>query len=385
MLSTQQSEDVLTQAFHLIPTIKAVADESETHRQLPASLAHTLAEAGMFQLYLPRSMGGAESSPLTTFQVIECLSKVDSAVGWCTMIANACSLLMGWLPADVGRELFGTPPDIRMAGAVRPEGRAYPVPGGYRVQGQWDFASGVTHANWVLCTSQVVGEGLDEVLETRSFVVPAASASIIDTWSVVGMCGTGSHDFAVDDVFVPTACSFSLADAPCEAGPLYHPRFFQIALWTATAATSLGIARGAIETFTDLATQKSSTMMAARLRDRPRVQVKVAEAEAIVSAARAYVIDAVGTAWDAICAETTDPALDLARARLSITHGMHEAVRAVDLIFHAAGTNALYRKNGLEQSFRDVHAAAQHGAGLPVHIENAGKILLGLCPKDVGW
>ncbi len=383
MLSSLQSDDIITKVLELIPDIEAAGDEPEIHRQLPVPLAHALAEAGMFQLYLPRSMGGAECSPLTTFHTIEWLSKIDSAVGWCTMIANACSLLMGWLPAEVGRELFGTPPDIRMAGAVRPEGRAYPVPGGHRVLGQWDFASGVTHANWVLCTCHL--ETLCGGSETRSFVVPASSATIIDTWSVMGMCGTGSHDFTVDDVFVPAAHSFALTDEPCESGPLYHPRFFQIAIWTATVATSLGIARSAIETFTDLATEKSSTMMATRLCDRPLVQTKVAEAEAIVGAARAYVIDAVSAAWRAICDEATDPTGELVRARLAITHGMHEAVRAVDLIFHAAGTHALYRQNGLERLFRDVHTAAQHSAGLPIHIGNAGKVLLGRCPQDVGW
>ena len=158
-----------------------------------------------------------------------------------------------------------------------------------------------------------------------------------------------------------------------------------MATWTATVANALGIARGAMDTFVALASQAHSTSSPTLLRDRPLVQTRVAEAEAILSAARAYVLTAVGAAWEAVCAGVPEPGPAIAQARLAITHGMHEAVRAVDVLFHAAGTNAVYRKHGLERYFRDVHAAVQHAAGLPSHIESAGKVLLGLRPGDIGW
>ena len=193
--------------------------------------------------------------------------------------------------------------------------------------------------------------------ETRSLWVPAEAATIVDTWLVAGMCGTGSHDFVVDDVFVPTSHTLSVADPPQATGPLYHPRLLFVSIWTATVGNALGIARGAIDTFIELATHTQSTMSPTLLRDRPLVQTKVAEAEAIVNAARAYVMDAVGTAWEAVCEDLPDPSHEIAQARLAITHGMHEAVRAVDIVFHAAGTNAVYRKNRLERYFRDIHVA----------------------------
>ena len=96
-------------------------------------------------------------------------------------------------------------------------------------------------------------------------------------------------------------------------------------------------------------------------------------------------LTSVGAAWQVVCAGISDPSYEIAQARLAITHGMHEAVRVVDRLFHAAGTNAIYRKYGLERYFRDVHTAVQHAAGLPVHIESAGKVFLGLRPQDLGW
>jgi alkylation response protein AidB-like acyl-CoA dehydrogenase len=273
---------------------------------------------------------------------------------------------------------------------MRPEGKAYPVDGGYHVQGRWDFASGVQHANWLMCTCMVMAGDTPRRLasgapETRALLVPAAAATVIDTWSVVGMCGTGSHDFVVDDVCVPALHTFSLAEPPPATTPLYSPRVLLVAAWTLTVANALGMARGAMDTFIELASQARSTSSPTLLRDRPLVQTQVAEAEAIISAARSYVFEAVGSAWEAVCTGTEDPRLEIARARLAITHGMHEAVRAVDRLFHAAGTNAVYRKHHLERYFRDIHAAVQHATGLASHVETAGKVLLGLRPHDIGW
>ena len=390
MDQSQPQEDVVASAINLIPHIEASRDEIEALRHLPPTLAKAMTQAGLFQLHLPRAIGGPEHSPLTAFRVVEELSKVDGSVGWCVMIAGSGSLLAGWLSPEVGRDLFGHPPDLRMAGSIRPEGQAYPVDGGYRVKGQWNFASGVHHANWLFCTCLVMNGDQPRLTpsgmpETRSLWVPAEAATIVDTWSVAGMCGTGSHDFVVDDVFVPTSHTLSVADPPQATGPLYHPRLLLVSIWTATAGNALGIARGAVDTFIELATHTQSTMSPTLMRDRPLVQTKVAEAEAIVNSARAYVIDAVGRAWEAVCEGISDPSQEIAQARLAITYGMHEAVRAVDIVFHAAGSNAVYRKNRLERYFRDIHVAVQHAAGLPSHVENAGKVLLGLHPTEPGW
>ena len=382
--------DAIAAAINLAPHIRAVREELEAMRRVPPALVQAIADAGLFRPYLPRAMGGLELPPLTVFRVIEEISKVDGSVGWCTMIASGVSLLSGWLRPDVGRTLFGQPPDVRVAGSLRPEGRAYPVDDGYRIRGRWDFASGINHANWLLCTCTIMDGDTPRqtsagVPATRVMLIPAHEATIVDTWSVVGMRGTGSHDFIVDDVLVPAAHSFSLTEPPQAPGPLYHPRLLFVVLWTGTVANSLGIARGAMDAFIELASQAHSTMSPTLLRERALVQTQVAEAEAILSAARAYVFTSVGAAWQAVCAGISDPSYEIAQARLAITHGMHEAVRVVDRLFHAAGTNAIYRKYGLERYFRDVHTAVQHAAGLPVHIESAGKVFLGLRLQDLGW
>jgi alkylation response protein AidB-like acyl-CoA dehydrogenase len=383
--------DLIAAAEALVPLIRAHRDEAEQIRHLPTRVADAMREAGLLQFYLPRSMGGLEESPLNFFRAIEIMSRADGSAGWCAMLAGNLSAFLGWLPAEVGRAMVGTPADFRAAGSVRPEGRAAPVDGGYRVTGRWDFASGVHHANWLMCSCVVMDGDAPRLSpsgfpQTRTLWVPAASARIEDTWSVMGLRGTGSHDFVVEDVFVPATHSFSPAEPSCEPGPLYHPRMTSVVLWTGTVANALGIARGAIDAFVELAARTGTTMgRTVMLRDRPYIQARLGEAEAIVSAARAYVLAAVGEAWAAVCRGAADPGRQIAQARLAIVHGMHEAVRAVDLIFHAAGSNAVYTKNPLERHFRDVHVAVQHAAGLPGQYESAGKVMLGLRPSDPGW
>ena len=172
---------------------------------------------------------------------------------------------------------------------------------------------------------------------------------------------------------------------PIEKGSSIDPRLHLSWIWTATAANAMGIARGALDAFAELASTKSSTMSTALLRDRPLVQARVAEAEAILSAARAYVQTAVGDLWVRAGQGESDLDASIVQARLAITHGMHEAARCVDIVFHAAGTNAVYERNPLERNFRNIHVAVQHAAGLPAHMEAAGKALLGLRPTDAGW
>ena len=382
--------EIVAAAIALAPAVRAARDDAEHMRQTPPALAAAITKAGIYQMYLPRSMGGPETPPLVAFRVVEELSRVDGSVGWCAMIATALSMTTARLPAEIGRSLAGTPADYRGAGSARPGGKAWAVEGGYRVKGQWNFASGIQNARWIYATC-IVMDG-DKPLRSaggvpvlRAMWIPRAQVTIIDTWQTMGMRGTGSQDFTVDDVFVPATHSCPSDIPPCETGPLYHPRSWYVFLWTPSAANALGIARGAIGALTDIAATEASTMSPNLLRDRPRVQERLAEAEAIVNAARAYVFDAVGRLWDPLNAGEQPTETVVAQGRLALVHAMHESVRAVDKVFHAAGTNAIYNRLPLERAFRDIHVAVQHAAALPGYFESAGKVLLGLKPNDPGW
>ena len=281
---------VVAAARKLGPQIRAARDEIEAQRQTPSAIASAMADAGLYQMFLARSAGGPELPPLTVFAAIEELSRADGSIGWCAMIGSANALLTGWLRPETVRAMAGTPADLRLAGSLRPQGRAWPVGGGYRVNGQWNFASGIDHATWLHCPCVLMDGETPRVTPagtpaTRVMWVPADAATIIDTWSVMGMRGTASQDFVLKDRIVPSEYTSSLAEPPFQTGPLYQSRAMFVALWATTVANALGIARAAIDDFIELATREASTMSTALLRDRPLVQTSVARAEAIRSAA----------------------------------------------------------------------------------------------------
>ena len=389
--------DFLAAARDLAPQICAAQPEMDRLRHIPDELASQVANIGAYRLFLPASLGGPQLDPITAFKVVEELARAEGSVGWCALLSNGGALFAGHFTPEIGREMFGRPPDFRCAGSFRPEGVARPVPGGYRVSGRWDYASGISNANWLFVNCKIedaeapppaaanAGTGPTASASTVMLFLPIADATVHDTWQVVGLCGTGSHDFVIDDVLVPEERTFRLYAPAREPGFLYHPRTMLTAIWTLVSAVALGIARGAMDAFVDLATQSGTTISTTLLRDRPQVQARVGEAEAIISGARAYLLDALTTAWQTYGDDRPSPWPELAQARLAITHSIHQSVKAVDLLFHAAGTNAIHRRHGLERRFRDVHVVAQHGAGLLSNYEYGGQTLLGLRPGDAGW
>ncbi len=382
--------DVIAAARRLVPEIVAVREEAERLRQLPQALSDVLAAAGLYRMYLPRALGGLELPPLTVFEAVEIVSAADGSVGWCLVNGNAAAYFSAWLAPEVARGMFGTPPNLRGAGSLRPQGRAWPVEGGYRVKGQWNFASGLHNATWLYCTSLVMDGNAPRLTgagapETRAMWIPAAAATFLDTWSVMGMCGSGSHDFVIDDLFVPACNSSSLAEPPTMTGPLYRQRGLFTIVMSLFSANALGIARGAIDSLVDIAIQRASTRSPLLLKDRPEVQAGLGQAEAIIGAARSFAVDSMARFWTALSSNETGLDDLIARARLSCVHAILESVRAVDLAFHAAGTNAIYSANPLERHFRDIHVAVHHNAAFKVHFESAGKVFLGLHPTEPGW
>jgi alkylation response protein AidB-like acyl-CoA dehydrogenase len=389
-MSDIQNHDPVAAAKALAPQISAARWDIQSQCQLPDSLAKAMAQAGLLQLYVPAAIGGPETDPITAFKAVEELSKVDGSVGWCSFVASAISMYTAWVPAKLGRELFGQPLDVRAAGSFRPTADALLVDGGYKIGGRWNYVSGVDHANWLFLNCNIVNESgpvRNEQGEpvTRMMIVPRSAGVIEKTWSTMGMRGTGSNDVVIAEEFVPDERTCLLYEPSATQGIHYNPRSVTMISWVLVAANALGMARGAMDTFVGLATSSGSNTTPVLLRDRAVVQTTVGEAEAIISGARAYVLDAGGKLWDEITQGNTDLGPLVLQGRLAITYAIRESVRAVDMLYYASGTNAIHQENGLEQYFRDIHTASHHISGLHSNYEYGGQILMGLPTGASGW
>jgi alkylation response protein AidB-like acyl-CoA dehydrogenase len=209
-------------------------------------------------------------------------------------------------------------------------------------------------------------------------LVPAADARILDTWTVAGLRGTGSHDMVIEDVFVPGDRSVSIVtDRPRAPGALYAFPVFGL-LAVGIAAVALGIARGAVDELVRLAREKAPQGSKRTLAERGVVQAEVAQAEALVGSGRAFLDDAIGVAWRAAESAGTIPIADRARLRLAATHATTSAARATDLVYNAGGGTSVYATSPLQRCFRDVHVATQHAMVAGSTLELAGRVLLGL-------
>jgi alkylation response protein AidB-like acyl-CoA dehydrogenase len=328
-------------------------------------------------------VGGAEAEEATILQVIEELARQDGSVGWNVMIASNTAIIASYLPVAALREVYRCGPNTVIAGALPPQGAALPVPGGFRLTGRWTFASGCHQADWMQGTSVVMAQGTPRLRpdgrpDVRTFFVPVGACEILDTWHTAGLRGTGSHDWQVTDVFVPEERSFPvLRDGPSEPGSLYM-RDFAAYAGPRIAAVALGIARDAIDAFTALARTKTPMLATSPLATQHTTHERVGRAEALLRAGRAFLYETVrtlpyGPTWSTALSE------DLrASIRLASTHAAQNAAEAVDLMFNAAGTTAVYASSRLERCFRDVHVATQHVAVAPSNIEMVGQYLLGL-------
>lgn len=384
-LPSYTREDLLAAVQVLTPRLRAASDEIEAARSLSEPLVQAMVDAGFYRMYLPRSLGGGEVDPLTYFDVIEALAQVESAAGWSVLISTgAMTITARGLPDETLRGMFTSPRQTIMAGSGPPKGRAVAVPGGYRLTGSWTQGSNIRLARWVLAGCHLYdGDrpslGRDGAPVYLRCVLPSSDVEVFDTWNTTGMRGTGSHDFAITDVFIPEERVQRGTEPSHRPQPLY-----QFVGWThiAHAALGLGIARVAIEEFIALAGGKSATWHASegRLATRTTTQARIAEAEALVGSGRAYVREATRDIWETVSRRETPSPSQRAIYRLAVAQAYAHAVQAVDLMYRVAGATAIYTSSRLDRCLRDVHTAGAHVWVAPDTYELAGRLLLGLDP-----
>jgi alkylation response protein AidB-like acyl-CoA dehydrogenase len=368
---------LLARARSASEVIAPLSGRIEAERRLPPEAVAALVEAGAFKLLVPRAFGGSQASGGTFLSVLEEVARADGSAGWCVMIGTTSSLMSVFIDERGGREVYG-PADAISCGVFAPMGRATPVEGGYRVTGRWSFGSGCQHSGWRMGGAVVLGGAptASGAPELRHLLFRADETRIIDTWDTSGLRGTGSHDFEVEDVFVPAARSCSLlTDPPRHAG---YPLPFFGTLAAGVAAVALGIARSAVDTFVELARHKTPPGSKRTLAHREITQLQVAEAEARLGAARAYLFGAIGEAE----AEGQRPGgaslATRARLRLAATRATSEAAAVVDVAYKGGGASAVYTKNPLQRHFRDVHVVTQHLMVNGTSDAVAGRVLLGI-------
>lgn len=375
---TDQTEDILNRLAALAPLVASHQPAFDSERRLSAPVVEAMVAADLFRLWAPRKFGGAEVSPRALIDIVEVAAAIDASFGWCVANASASGQLSGHLPEPVAARWLSDR-DCQMAGSTAALGSARRCEGGFLVTGRWPFASGILSARHVNGLCEIEGEGDPANPELIFVHVPADQVTIIDTWHVTGLRGTGSNDFTLTDHFVPADQTHGFVGSiPVQPGRLY--RFPIVSLLCLTVGiVPLGIAKAAITAFV-AGSDRTRAGATHPFKDREKIQDEIGRAEALRRGSKALVVSAL---------EDLDQALDIggqslieARAnfRLALAHSAETCVKVVDMMVACSGAAAIFETSPLARCQRDIHAACKHIAVGPHLFSLAGRIRLGIDP-----
>lgn len=378
------AEECVERARALVPMLVAAAERIEAERELTGDVLAAMHDAGLFRLTLPRSLGGGELPLAVLARVTETIAGADASTAWCLGQALGCAMSAAFLDEAPARRVFG-PRDAVLAWGAGVQGRAVACEGGYRVSGKWGFASGGKHATWLGAHCGVFeADGSPRAAPDgrhahRTALLPRASASIADDWYVVGLRGTRSEGYSVDDLFVEEALTLD-RETPEERrldGTLY--RFSTTNVYASVfSGVAIGIARTMLDDLVELAAHKHPRGALSSMRESSVIHTRLAQLEARLASARAYQQQVLTEVWRAV-ERTRELAMeDRVRIRLATTHAINEATDVVEQVYRLAGATAIFESRPFERRFRDAHAVSQQVQGRHTNYETVGRFMLGL-------
>ncbi|HEX3990308.1 MAG TPA: acyl-CoA dehydrogenase family protein [Acetobacteraceae bacterium] len=379
--------DCLARAHTLIPLLQSAAARIDSARELPDDVLDAMHDAGMFRLLIPRAYGGFELKPSEFVQCVEAIAIGDASAAWCMNQGSGCSMTAAYLAPEVSREIWGGKRDV-LAWGQGPGAKAIRAEGGWRCTGTWSFASGSRHATWLGAMCPCFHADGSPVLHPdgkpwdRTMLFRREFSRIDDMWQVVGLRGTGSDTYSIEDLFVDDAHSVT-RESPSErreTGMLY--RFQAMQLYASGfACVGLGTARAALDAFIALAKGKSQAWSSDRLRDNHAVQHIIGYADAALKAAKSGLLNVLDEQWMAVGRTGELTVEGRIAVRQAATFAIHTARDVVHQVYHEAGSTAIFDSQPFERRLRDINSVSQQLQGRRTHFETVGLYLLGGTPN----
>jgi alkylation response protein AidB-like acyl-CoA dehydrogenase len=373
-------------------TLVAAGDEAQHLRHLPAWASKEMSDQGLYRFVLPRELGGENLRAREQIEVLEAASAIDGSVGWCVQISSEINaLVIRRMEPAFAHQIFDDWDSLVCSGLGPANG---PNPGrlcrrdgeGWRLNYQGSFASNCRNANWNFVMASALADEATGKPPEASFMVPLGEFEIIDTWDTAGMRGSGSHDVRMADCYVsPEHLLPERALGPCEIweNPTYRNPTHAV---YNKAAVALGVCRGTLDNFIELAKGKTPWGLGSKLKDMPQAQYRIGEAQAKLLAARTFVLDT----QDRLEAHLGPLPKDGGRlepewqyfwpALLACAHAAQTCREIVSMINNTAGTTGSRMDSPLERQLRDGHQAATHALISWRHYEDIGKTLVGYEP-----
>ncbi|MFL6687879.1 acyl-CoA dehydrogenase family protein [Paraburkholderia graminis] len=364
----------------LIDEVERRRDEFDALSHVPRDMVAKMKRAGIFRASTPKRFGGDALPPPRFLEILERIAIADGSTAWVAAFGSANTYLAS-LPVETQAEIYASGPDQVFAGGLYPLQKAERLEGGYRVSGQWRFASGCKGADWIGVGIGGAPAGADDKNAGKPFtaVFPASEVEIVENWNVVGMQGTGSHDLRLKDKYVDERWTFVRGGVALIDEPLY--RYPAVSYQAQVhAAVNVGLARAALDLLAGMSGVTKTTTGAPRLADRAYYRSGLAQAEAQWRSARAFFFDAAEASWRTVLAG--DPVLpaEANLLRLSATHAAHTCADIVMQAYKMAGVGAIYRESRMQRLVRDSIVVTQHAFLGEGTYDASGAVFVGIPP-----
>jgi ABC-type nitrate/sulfonate/bicarbonate transport system substrate-binding protein/alkylation response protein AidB-like acyl-CoA dehydrogenase len=386
MTTTETARTVAPSAFEAVEVIQRAADlhdlvdghgeENDRAGRIAEPVVEALYDSGAISVFTPRGLGGAEMTPRQSMDLFRTLSYADPSTGWVTMALGLATGLAGaFFDEDAAAELFSTP-RLGIAGQGTRPGKAVPVKGGHLVTGEWSFASGIKHATHLHTAAQDTETG-----EARFFIVPVEQVTFIDNWDVLGLRGTGSIDYTLQDTFVPSPYSYPTSSTePVTGGDLYRIGIGNFASLN-HGGWALGVGRRLLDELSAMVQAKAGQPGGPAGSDSFAEQYAQAEVQLRAASALLYEV------WEEIEAtlargEKIPLRLETLN-RVALNNATWSTHDVAQFVYTTAGSTAL-RSGIVQRLFRDVHGGTQHISSSPMIMRSAGRELAGLA-KGQRW
>ncbi|HZX17828.1 MAG TPA: acyl-CoA dehydrogenase family protein [Pseudomonas sp.] len=352
---------------------RARREEFDQQRFISHDVIERFKALGVYRALVPTRFGGEQRSPMEFCEMVEEVSAADGSAGWVASFGMN-PVYLAALPLATLDKVYANGPDVVFAAGIFPPQPAETIEGGFKIRGRWKFSSGCKGAD-------LVGVGISpKVGETHSLprvaVVPQAQVVIDETWDMVGLIGTGSHDLVIDGMEVSEEWTFVRGGQANLDEPLF--RYPSLSFATQVlSVVGLGVARAALDYLTDMASGRFSVTGAPVLADRPLAQMQMAKAEAELRAARSWFYEAMENAWASVLAGDAVSTEQTNLLRLSSTHAVRVSAEVARSAQMLAGMTGVCRNSPLARFVNDAQVVTQHAFMGDMTYQNAGAIFFG--------
>ncbi len=371
----------------LRPLLAKHALEAERLRRPVDEAWSAIRKSGYFYLMVPRRFGGLELSTDEYIDATLPLAEGCASTGWVASFCAQHNWLLAQFPEETQQEIWGSHPYIIAPSVAAPPGKAEPVAGGYRLTGHWKWGTGVMHADWVMVNAFVPTETGPAM---HMFILPAAEATVLDTWHVDGMVGTGSNDIVLSDLFVPAHRAFLVGPARSGRGnaarlhdnPLFaSPMLPSLAVTAAIPA--LGAARAAVGHMKDRLASHVKMGSEGSQAEKPAAQMRLARADMLVRSAELAIRDAARRNVGLGVVDEPEQTELRIQLRGQIAYAVGQCREAIQTLCESSGSSVHSLDNPLQRALRDVQVMASHVVyDLDVVTELHGRAMVGLAPNS---